>query len=56
MYIKTRGRAVSRAIDVAEIVRRKFITDAKVEDVKIGTEQLTIEGSGIPSNVSTIEV
>ena len=54
--IKARGRAVSRAIDVAEIVRRRFITDAKVKDVKIGTEQLTSAESGVPSNVSTIEV
>ena len=54
--IKARGRAVSRAIDVAEIVRRRFVTDAKVKDVKIGTEQLISGESGIPSNVSTIEV
>jgi DNA-binding protein len=54
--IKARGRAVSRAIDVAEIVRRRFIKDAKIKDVKIGTEQLTSTDRGIPSNVSTIEV
>ena len=54
--IKARGRAVSRAIDVAEIIRRRFITDAKVKDVKIGSEQLVNEARRIPSTVSTIEV
>jgi DNA-binding protein len=54
--IKARGMAVSRAIDVAEIIRRRFVTDVKVKDVKIGTEQLPSRERGIPSNVSTIEV
>ncbi|KON30394.1 RNA-binding protein [miscellaneous Crenarchaeota group archaeon SMTZ1-55] len=54
--IKARGQAVSRAIDVAEIIRRRFITDAKVKDVKIGSEQLVNEASRIPFTVSTIEV
>ena len=54
--IKARGRAVSRAIDVAEIIRRKFVTDVTVKDVIIGSEQLVSEASGVPSTVSTIEV
>ena len=54
--IKARGMAVSRAIDVAEIIRRRFVTDVTVKDVKIGTEQLLDRNRGIPSNVSTIEV
>jgi DNA-binding protein len=54
--IKARGMAVSRAIDVAEIIRRRFILDATVKDVKIGTEQLLSRERGIPTNVSTIEV
>lgn len=54
--IKARGRAVSRAIDVAEIVRRRFLPNIKVKDVRIGIEQMTGEEGGTPSNVSTIEV
>lgn len=45
---------MSRTLDVAEIFRRRFVTDAKVKDVRVGTEQTTNE-SGAPSNVSTIE-
>jgi len=54
--IKARGRAVSRAVDVAEILRRRFLLDIKVKDIKIGTEFISRNESGIPSNVSTIEV
>jgi DNA-binding protein len=54
--VKARGRAISRAIDVAEILRHRFLSDVKVKDIKIGTDQIErIEGNGV-SNVSTIEV
>jgi DNA-binding protein len=55
--IKARGRAISRAIDVAEVVRRRFLPDVKVTKIGIGTDQLLSqeEGSG-PTNVSTIEI
>ncbi len=53
--IKARGRAISRAVDAAEITRNRFVTDAKVKDIKIGTETLTNE-DGRTSNVSSIEI
>ncbi len=53
--IKARGRAISRAVDVAEIVRRRFVPDAQIEDVKIFTEELTNE-EGNKVNVSCIEI
>lgn len=53
--IKARGRAISRAVDTAEIVRNRFITDAVVKDIKIGTESLTREEGG-SINVSSIEI
>jgi len=54
--VKARGRAISRAVDVVEILRRRFIQDLKVKEVRIGTQQLPgIEGRG-PANVSTIEI
>jgi DNA-binding protein len=55
--IKARGRAISRAVDVVEVVRRRFLPDVKVKDVGIGTEQLApTEEGGSPTNVSTIEI
>ena len=56
VVVKARGRAISRAIDVAEIIRRRFLTDLKIKDIKIGTERITPAESGTPTNVSTIEV
>ncbi len=56
VVVKTRGRTISRAINVAEVIRRRFLTDLEVKDTKIGTEQITSAESVIPTNVSTIEV
>ncbi len=55
VVIKARGRAISRAVDTAEIVRNKFIKDAEIKDIKIGTESITNE-EGRSSNVSSIEI
>jgi len=55
--VKARGRAISRAVDVVEVVRRRFLPDVKVKNVGIGTEQLSPdEEGGQPTNVSTIEI
>ena len=35
VIIKARGRAISTAVDTAEIVRNRFIKDAKIKDIKI---------------------
>ena len=56
VVIKARGRAISRAVDTAEIVRNRFITDAKLKDIKISTESITNEEEGRTSNVSSIEI
>ena len=57
--VKARGMAISRAVDVVEIVRRRFLPDVKVKGIDIGTQQLPPrpgeEGRG-PTNVSTIEI
>ena len=55
VIIKARGRAISRAVDTAEITRNRFVTNAKVKDIKIGTESITNE-EGRSSNVSSIEI
>jgi len=55
--VKARGRAISRAVDVVEIVRHRFLTDVKVKKIDIGTEQLpSIEEGSRSTNVSTIEI
>ena len=56
VIIKARGRSISTAVDAAEIVRNRFITDTKVKDIIIGTESITNEEEGRTSNVSSIEI
>jgi DNA-binding protein len=55
VIVKARGRAISRAVDTAEIVRNRFMKNAEVKDIKIGTESMTNE-EGRNSNVSSIEI
>jgi len=55
VMLKARGRSISRAVDVAEVVRNKFILEAEVEKINISTEELpNREGSN--TNVSAIEI
>jgi DNA-binding protein len=55
VVIKARGRLISRAVDVAEITRHRFITDVKVKDIQIDTTTVqTDKGSDL--NVSTIDI
>jgi DNA-binding protein Alba len=53
--IKARGRAISRAVDVAEIVRNRFVQGMNYKDVKIATESLPGQDGG-SANVSSIEI
>ncbi len=53
--VKARGKLISRAVDVVEVVKNRFMPDAKIKDIKIGTEELTSE-DGRPSKVSSIEI
>ncbi|MEM2974720.1 MAG: DNA-binding protein Alba, partial [Candidatus Micrarchaeia archaeon] len=43
VIIKARGRMISRAVDVAEIVRNKFLTDVKIKSITTATEEMTTE-------------
>ena len=52
--LKARGRAITTAIDVVEIVRRKFIKDLETTKIEIGTEEMQREDG--TRKVSTIEI
>ncbi len=54
--VKARGRSISRAVDVAQVLAKRFATDLKVEDISINTEQVKSETTGGMSNVSSIEI
>lgn len=56
--IQARGRQISKAVDIAEITRRKFLQDMiEVDDVIIGSEDIISNEEGIPpKTVSTIDI
>ena len=55
VILKARGNAISRAVDAAEITRNRFVKEAEIKDIIIGTESVTNE-DGRTSNVSSIEI
>jgi archaea-specific DNA-binding protein len=57
VIIKSRGKFIAKAVDVAEVSRRKFLKDKniQVKEVKIGSEEFeNKEGKNI--NVSILEI
>ena len=56
VQLKARGRAISRAVDVAEVLRRRFMKDrVDVSNIRIDTEQIETREGNL-SNVSAIEI
>ncbi len=55
VVLKARGRAITTAVDVAEITRRRFVDKLKVDKIDVGTDEIT-EEDGRKRAVSTIEI
>jgi len=53
--LKARGRSMTTSVDVAEVVKRRFMKDLKASKITIGTEELEQEEGGT-RNVSTMEI
>ena len=53
--IKARGKLISKAVDVSQIVINKFMPNCEIKDVKLSTESITAE-DGKKSNVSAITI
>jgi archaea-specific DNA-binding protein len=54
VIIKARGKSISRAVDVAEIVRNRDTT-IKIVNISIATEEVVTQ-DGRPLKVSSIEI
>ncbi len=54
VVFKARGRAISKAVDAAQILVSRFLLDVKILDIKIGSEK--IETGDRERIVSTIEI
>jgi len=55
VHVRARGKAISRAVDVAEIVRRRFVDGVRIKSIDIGTEERELEDK-TKINVSTINI
>ena len=53
--LKARGRAITTAVDVAEITRRRFMKELNISKITTGTEEIPQE-EGRTRTVSTIEI
>jgi DNA-binding protein len=56
VVVKARGRAISRAVDTIELLRRAFVKNLEINNVNIDTEELFRAEGDQKSNVSTIEI
>ena len=55
--LKARGKAITTAVDAAEITRNRFLKDLKVSKIAIGTEEMPArEGETRARMVSIIEI
>lgn len=55
VHVKARGKAISRAVDVVEIVRNRFVEDAEINNIEIGTDEIDTD-EGDKMNVSSIHI
>jgi DNA-binding protein len=53
--VKARGRAISRAVDTVELLRRSFVKDLQLRGINLSTEEVT-RSEGQKGNVSAIEI
>ncbi len=57
MEIAARGRAISRAVDTAEVLRRRYLKGiVDVEDVLINTDEVKNERTGKIDRVSSMSI
>jgi DNA-binding protein len=55
VILRARGRAITTAVDAAEVTRRQFMRELQVSNITIGTEELPQE-DGRTRAVSTIDI
>lgn len=53
--VKARGRSISHAVDVCEILKNRFMKGITYKEIRITTEQLKSE-DGRENNVSSMEI
>jgi DNA-binding protein len=54
--LKARGRAISKAVDAAQILTKKFVPEVTVKSIELSTELVRSIDSGATSDVSSMEI
>ncbi len=55
VMVRARGQAISKAVDVVEMLRRSFVKDLQIRSILTGSEEVT-RFDGKPTSISTIEI
>jgi len=56
VVLKARGQAITTAVNVAQVVTRRFMKELQITKIGIGTEEVTPREGGAPRRVSTMEI
>lgn len=56
VIIKARGRSIGKAVETAEIVRKKFLETAVIYDVTLGLENIIDNKTNKPMDIPSIEI
>ena len=55
VVVSARGKFISKAVDISEIIRRKFLKDVKIKEIKIDSQEFdNKEGKRV--TVSTMDI
>jgi len=55
VLIRARGKHINKAVDMVQLLRRVFLKDAAIMDVRVGTDILTRD-DGREAKISIIEI
>lgn len=56
VVIKARGRAIGKAVEIAELVRKKFMEEVEVIEIKIDSEHIIDDKTSKPMDIPAIEI
>ena len=54
IVVRARGRAITKAVDVVEMLRRSFIKKLKIKSINVDSDELMIYGKNV--TISIIEI
>jgi DNA-binding protein len=55
VLIRARGKHINKAVDLVELLRRVFLKDAVIRNIRVGTDNLKRD-DGNEAHVSVIEI